>query len=160
MTGNTSFCISLFDDGGLKKGSIGNIAIQDRVMKKPIKISSGIVIIIAVLYYFGLRTPLLVNGIKKQIKPGQSVEQVITVLNGAAKKPDICCWQMQGTQDYICSDPKTCDFPEDQIKFIGRQQKIRLTVLFMGPGFLHTDFHVTFYGDGMVASISEVERWD
>jgi len=31
-------------------------------MKKPAKISLGIVIIIAILFFFGLRTPLIVNG--------------------------------------------------------------------------------------------------
>lgn len=130
------------------------------MMKKPIKISIGIVIIIAILYFFGLRTPLMINGIKKQIKAGQSVEQVMDILNEAGKKPDLCCWRIQGTKDYICSDPKKCDFPKDQIQLNDREQKIRLTVLFMGPGFMHNDFHVTFSGVGMVVSISDVKRWD
>ena len=123
-------------------------------MKKPAKISLGIVIIIAILFFFGLRTPLIVNGIKKQIKPGQSVEQVMDVLNRAGKKPDLCCWQVQGTNDYICSDPKTCEFPQDQIRFNSMEQEIRLTVLFMGPGFIHNDVHVTFNGYGLVASMN------
>ena len=130
------------------------------MMKKPAKISLGIVIIIAMLFFFGLRTPLIVKGIKKQIKPGQSVEQVMDVLNHDGKKPDLCCWQVQGTNDYICSDPKTCEFPQDQIQFKDMQQETRLTVLFMGPGFLHNDFHITFNSDGLVVSISDNKRWD
>jgi hypothetical protein len=130
------------------------------MMKKPAKISLGIVIIIAILFFFGLRTPFLIKGIKKQINPGQSVEQVMDVLNRVGKKPDLCCWQVQGTEDYICSDPKTCEFPQDQIQLKNMEQEIRLTVLFMGPGFMHNDFHITFNGDCLVASISDVKRWD
>jgi hypothetical protein len=129
-------------------------------MKKPTKISLGVLVLIAVLYFFVLRTPVVVNGIKKQIIPGQSVEQVMDILNSSRKKPDLCCWQIQGTKDYICSDPKTCEFPEDQIQFNDMEQKTRLTVLFMGPGFMHNDFHVTFNEKGMVASISDLKRWD
>ena len=130
------------------------------MMKKPAKISLGIVIIIAMLFFFGLRTPLIVKGIKKQIKPGQSVEQVMDVLNRAGKKPDLCCWQVQGTKDYICSDPKTCEFPQDQIQFKNMAQDIRLTVLYMGPGFMHNDFHITFNAVVLVSSISDIKRWD
>ena len=130
------------------------------MMKKPAKISLGIVVIVAILFFLGLRTPFLIKGIKKQINPGQSVEQVMDVLNRAGKKPDLCCWQVQGTEDYICSDPKTCEFPQDQIQLKNMEQEIRLTVLFMGPGFMHNDFHITFNGDGLVASISDVKRWD
>jgi len=129
-------------------------------MKKPTKISLVIVILIGILYFFGLHTPFIVNRVKKQIKSGQSVNQVMDILNSSRKKPDLCCWQTHGTKDYICSDPKSCDFPEDQIKFIGTEKEIRLTVLFMGPGFIHNDFHITFDGDGMVVSISDVKRWD
>ena len=129
-------------------------------MKKPTKISLAIVILMGILYFFGLHTPFIVNRVKKQIKSGQSVNQVMDILNSSRKKPDLCCWQIQGTKDYICSDPKSCDFPIDQIKFIGTDQETRLTVLFMGPGFIHNDFHVTFGGNGMVASISDVKRWD
>ena len=129
-------------------------------MKKPAKISLGIVIIIAILFFFGLRIPLIVKGIKKQIKPGQSIGQVLDVLNRAGKKPDICCWEVQGIEDYLCSDPKTCEFPADQIPVKGMEQEIRLTVLFMGPGFMHNDFYITFNGDGLVASISDVKQWD
>ena len=130
------------------------------MMKKPAKISLGIVIIFAILFFFGLRTPFLVKGIKKQIQAGQSVEQVMAVLNRAGKKPDLCSWQVQGTNDYICSDPKTCEFPRDQIQFNRMEQEILLTVLFMGPGFMHNDFHVTFTGDGLVAFISDLKQWD
>jgi len=128
-------------------------------MKKPAKISLGIVIIIAILFFFGLHTPFLLKGIKKQIRPGQSIEQVLDVLNRAGKKPDLCCWEVQGIEDYLCSDPKTCKFPADQIQVKGMEQT-RLTVLFMGPGFMHNDFHITFNSDGLVASISDVKQWD
>lgn len=129
------------------------------MMKKHVKVSFGIAILICILYFFILRTPLIINKIKNKIKTGQSVEQVLSILNSSGKKPDLCCWQAQGTNDYICSNPKICDFPVDEVNFDGKT-KIRLTVLFMGPGFIHNDFHILFDSTGTVVSISEVKRWD
>jgi len=129
-------------------------------MKKPAKISLGIVIIIGILFFFGLRTPLIVNSMKKQIKPGQSIEQVMEMLNKSGKQPDLCCWQIQGTPEPVCSDPKSCQYPVDHIQFNDRGQETGLTVLYMGPGFIHNDFQVVFNGDGVVESISDVKSWD
>ena len=128
--------------------------------KKPINASIVIAILIGIIYFFILRTPLIVNRIKNQIKAGQLVEKVMSILNSSGKKPDLCCWQAQGTNEYICSNPKICDLPTDDVKFDGSGSKIRLTVLFMGPGFIHNDFHILFDSTGIVVSISEVERWD
>ena len=57
-------------------------------MKKPTKISLAIVILMGILYFFGLHTPFIINRVKKQIKSGQSVNQVMDILNSSRKKPD------------------------------------------------------------------------
>ena len=101
-------------------------------MKKPTKISLAIVILMGILYFFGLHTPFIVNRVKKQIKSGQSVNQVMDILNSSRKKPDLCCWQIQGTKDYICSDPKSCDFPKDQIKLMVPTKKFDLRFCLWG----------------------------
>ena len=129
-------------------------------MKKNAKISLGIIVIIAIISLFSLRTSLIIKSIKKQIKPGQSVAEVMDVLNGAGKIPDLCCWQIQGSDGNICSNAKNCEFPDEKIQLNKIDKEIQLTVLFMGPGFMHNDFHVTFTGDGLVDSISDLKQWD
>jgi hypothetical protein len=125
------------------------------IKKKVLKAPLAIVILIGIVYILGQRTPLFIRHIEQEIKPGQSVEQVIDMLNSAGKKPYLCCWQVQGSKDSICSNPKRCAFPKDQINWNGPEEEIQLSVVFLRQGFLHTDFHVIFDSQGMVASVSE-----
>lgn len=129
-------------------------------MKRPIKFSLAIVILIWMLYILGLHKPFIVNCVRKQIKPGQSIDQVIDILSNARQNPDLCCWQIAGTKDPICSDRKNCDFPEGQINLNGVEQALQLSVLFIGPGFSHNNFQVIFDSVGNVVSVSGVKRWD
>ena len=55
-------------------------------MKELYKAPLAIVIVIGIIYILGQRTPFAVNRLKKEIKPGLSVEQVMDILNNAGKK--------------------------------------------------------------------------
>ena len=129
-------------------------------MKKTLKGPLLIAILIGILFIVGQRTPVIANRVKNQIKPGQSVDQVIEILNNARKKPHRCCWQTAGIKDPICSNPKRCNFPGEKIEFNGMQQEVQLTVLYMGMGFLHNEFHIIFDIAGNVAFVSDEKRWD
>jgi hypothetical protein len=129
-------------------------------MKKILKGPLLIAILIGILFIIGQRTPVIAMRVKKQIKPGQSVNQVIEILNNAGKKPHLCCWQTAGIEDPICSNPKRCDFPGEKIKLNKVEQEVQLSVLYMGMGFLHNEFHVIFDGVGKVVFVSDVKRWD
>jgi hypothetical protein len=129
-------------------------------MKKPIKISLAIVILIWILYIIGLHKPFVVNRVRKQIKQGQSIDQVIGILSNARQRPDLCCWQIAGTKDPICSVRKNCDFPKDKIMLNSEEQEIQLSVLFIGSSFSHNNFHVMFDSTGKVVSVSDIKRWD
>lgn len=127
-------------------------------MKKILKAPLAIVIVIGIIYILGQHTPFAVNRLKKEIRPGLSVEQVMDILNNAGKKPYLCCWQVQGSKDPICSNPKSCELPNDWIKKIGASQKLKLSVVFLRQGFLHTDFYVLLDSYGLVVSVSEDKR--
>jgi hypothetical protein len=55
-------------------------------MKKVLKAPLAIVIVIGIVYILGQRIPFAVNRLIMEIKPGQSVAQVIDILNSARKK--------------------------------------------------------------------------
>ncbi len=129
-------------------------------MKKYIKISIIILIIFGLLYTFDVHIPLLANNIQKQIVKGQSVNQVIEILTSYIIKPDLCCWRIDGAKDPVCSNRRQCDFPMDEIFLKDDGNNFELKILFMGPGFLHNDFNISFNSVGDVVSVSKVRHWD
>ncbi len=137
---------------------IKNWGLKDKDIKVPFFTTA--VCVIPIVYVFGVHVPFIANHARDQIKPGQSVNQVIDVVTSYSKKPDLCSWRVKGDKDGFLSKRRECNFSSTKIALADNRKEFRLMVLFMGPGYLHNDFYVDFSSNGRVMSMSEVHHWD
>ena len=128
-------------------------------MKKHKRILIAALIIIGFLALFGIHVPFIAGHIHKQIKVGQSVEEVTGIVSGFIRKPDASSWRVEGTETRFYAG-RQCTFPSDKIKFDGKTDNINLELCYVGPGFLKNDFYVTFNGYGKVVFVSDIRQWD
>ncbi|MBW2610884.1 MAG: hypothetical protein JRE12_00775 [Deltaproteobacteria bacterium] len=127
--------------------------------KKYVKIFALFFIVIGMFYTCGLHVPFFVKNIHKQIKQGQSVDQAVNILNGSAISPDLCCWQIIEAEP-LCSDSEFCIFPTNKIILNDTGPNFRLNVVYMGPGYMHNEFHVNFDSKGIVTTVTDIRKWD
>lgn len=130
-------------------------------MNKIIKISLSTIVLFVLLGLFGVHTPIVAKYIRSQIEPGMTRDEVVSiVVTNSITKPDACFWEVDGDNKPFISKRAICNPPEETYMVSGQTKGIKLTVLFMGPGFLHNDFSVKFDSSGKVVVISEIKQWD
>ena len=127
-------------------------------MKKPVKFSIFFLLVVSGAFTIWCYMPYYYSCVMHaRIKQGMPINDVLQVLTDAAVKPTLCQWRHQESQEYFSSNRNECRIPDniDPSRF-----KTELTVLFMGPGFLHNDFTVNFEIGGSVSDVSELKHWD
>jgi hypothetical protein len=114
-----------------------------------------LIVIVGLLYTCGMHTRFFINHTHGKIKAGQSIDQVVRILNAAFEKPRLCCWNI-GNAEPICNDAAKCSFPGD----IETSKDLQLQVLYMGFGYTHIEYEVDFNESGKVTTITEIKMWD
>lgn len=127
---------------------------------KYIKLALIIFIVAIILWDIGIQVPFIANQARSQIKKSMSIAEVTGILTSYAKPPDICSWEKENADKPIFSTRKQCDFPKEAFLLEKGGKNIKLSITFMGPGFLHNDFQVIFDSSGYVLAVSEVKHWD
>ncbi|MFQ5994161.1 MAG: hypothetical protein ACE5K1_03630 [Acidiferrobacterales bacterium] len=126
-------------------------------MKKYVKPTLVTLVLIAgLLWISGAHVPYIANHARNQLKEGLLVNQVTEIVTSYNTKPNFCIWRLTGTKAPIFSRKRECNFP-DEVRENGNE--FQLTVVFMGPIYLHNDFDVHFSGGGKVISVSETRHW-
>ena len=126
-------------------------------MRKPAKFAIFFLLAVLVAYLMRCHIPYYAGTLHARIKPGMQASDVVRILNDAALKPALCDWRRKEGQEYFSSNRNECRLPEN---IDLSQFETELTVLFMGPGFLHNEFTVNFEKGGAVSAVSELKHWD
>jgi hypothetical protein len=132
----------------------------ENAMKKYIKPILILLFVIVLLWIFGLQVPFIASKARDRIEKGMTISKVVEIVTSYSKKPDICTWEKEGVDRAILSSRKQCNFPVQDVPLSSDGKSIKLTVVFMGPAFLHNDFKIYFDSSGSVLSISEVKHLD
>lgn len=126
-------------------------------MKKPAKFAIFLLLAVSAALLMRCHVPYYADMAHARIKHGMQINDVAQVLTDLAVKPTLCEWRRMDDQEYFASTRNGCQAPAN---LNPSQYKTELTVLFMGPGFLHNDFTVKFDKGGSVSDISELKHWD
>lgn len=132
----------------------------DGTVKKYVKLALVVLFVIVLLWIFGLQVPFIANKARDRVEKGMTIMKVVEIVTSYSKKPDMCRWEKEGVAGLIYSSRKQCNFSVRDIPLSKHGNAIKLTVLFMGPAFLHNDFQIYFDSSGIVLSITEVKHWD
>ena len=111
---------------------------------------------VSILSLFQCHVPYLAKNTYEELKVGMTVNDVMSSVNNGLIKPTLCSWSYDGNNENISSNSNECAIPKG-IEINDRVTE--LTILYMGPGFLHNDFDVIF-NSGAVINVTEFRQWD
>lgn len=101
--------------------------------------------------------PYFAKKVHTGIQKGMTATEVVKIITNSAIKPTLCHWRHEGSVKILASNREDCQIPSGLDK---SRSNVELTILYMGPGFMHNDFKVTFSDGRIVAAITEFRQWD
>jgi hypothetical protein len=126
-------------------------------MKRLAKYILSFVFVVLVLGLMQCHVPYFARKVHKGIEKGMTASEVVKIVTDSVIKPTLCHWRHEGGEKYLASKREDCQIPSG---IDISRSNVELTILYMGPGFMHNDFKVTFSDGRIVTAITEFRQWD